>query len=296
MRVAFLVQDLQLSGGVGVVVEHASQLNRHHGFDCRLVLTREADREPWGYRGLAEVGVLSLTEAEQEVFDVAVATWWETCFSLFGLEARRYAYFLQLLEDSTYPLDTPKQMRVPAPERMSAAMTTALPLRFITEARWIAETVEALQPGNKALYVPNGIAKDVFASPDAVAPRTQGEPLRIVVEGSRELPHKGVDEALTAVRLMSEPHHLTLVSPDSSGNGLESVDEVVSRLSHHEMAELLARSHVMVKLSRVEGMYGPPLEAFHMGATVVTTPVTGFDEFIRHGVNGMVVGWDDPHG
>ena len=52
----------------------------------------------------------------------------------------------------------------------------------------------------------------------------------------------------------------------------------------------------MLKLSRVEGMYGPPLEAFHMGATCVTTPVTGFDEYVDHGWNGVVVGWDDPHG
>ena len=33
VKVAFLVNDLQLSGGVGVVVEHARQLARHHGFD-----------------------------------------------------------------------------------------------------------------------------------------------------------------------------------------------------------------------------------------------------------------------
>ena len=33
-----------------------------------------------------------------------------------------------------------------------------------------------------------------------------------------------------------------------------------------------------------------------MGATCVTTPVTGFDEYVDHGWNGLVVGWDDPHG
>ena len=40
VRVAFLLQDLQLSGGVGVIVEHAAQLRRHHGMDVRLVLAR----------------------------------------------------------------------------------------------------------------------------------------------------------------------------------------------------------------------------------------------------------------
>ena len=53
---------------------------------------------------------------------------------------------------------------------------------------------------------------------------------------------------------------------------------------------------MLVKLSRVEGMYGPPLEAFHMGATCVTTEVTGHEEYVEHGVNALVCDWDDPRG
>jgi glycosyltransferase involved in cell wall biosynthesis len=288
VRVAFLLQDIQLSGGVGVVVEHASQLNRHHGFDCRLVLTQRADEPHWGYRGLRDVPVLTLEEAQADRFDIAVATWWETTSDLFHVPAERYVYFLQLLEDSTYGAE--------APERLSASLTTALPVRFVTEARWIAETIERFQPGSRALYVRNGIEKDVFRSPTAVCHVAPDEPLRIVVEGSRHLPHKGVDDAVAAVLRMSEPHHLTLVTPHPPDRELAGVDRWVSGVSHAEMAELLAGHHVILKLARVEGMYGPPLEAFHMGATCVTTPVTGFDEYIRHGHNALVVGWDDVHG
>jgi O-antigen biosynthesis protein len=70
----------------------------------------------------------------------------------------------------------------------------------------------------------------------------------------------------------------------------------VGPLTPHEMAELYAASDVVLKLSRVEGMYGPPLEGFHMGATCVTTPVTGHDEYVEHGWNGLVVDWDDAKG
>jgi glycosyltransferase involved in cell wall biosynthesis len=282
------MQDIQLSGGVGVVVEHASQLNRHHGFDCSLVLTREDDRPHWGYRGLQEVPVLGLHEAATQSFDVAVATWWQTTSALYQVPAGRYVYFLQLLEDSTYPNDE-------SAVRLAASLTTALPVRFVTEARWIADTVAALQPGNRALYVRNGIAKDVFRSPERVAVAGGDEPLRIVIEGSRHLPHKGVDDALRAVALMRESRHVTLVTPHA-GEPAEGADETVSALSHPQMAQLLGASHVMLKLTRVEGMYGPPLEAFHMGATCVTTPVTGHDEYVRHDHNAVVVGWDDPHG
>ncbi len=53
MRVAFLLQDLQLSGGVGVIVEHAAQLRRHHGIDARLVLARPQTHPDWAYRALS---------------------------------------------------------------------------------------------------------------------------------------------------------------------------------------------------------------------------------------------------
>ena len=43
-------------------------------------------------------------------------------------------------------------------------------------------------------------------------------------------------------------------------------------------------------------MYGPPLEGFHMGATCVTTEVTGHEEYVEHGVNALVCDWDDPRG
>ncbi|MDX6726616.1 MAG: hypothetical protein QOK49_1421 [Baekduia sp.] len=284
MRVAFVLQDLQLSGGVGVVVEHAAQLRRHHGIDAQIVLSRPEEHPRWGYRGLGDVPVLRFEQAMAADWDIGVATWWQTTSTLFHLRAERYVYFIQALEDSAYPAGSP--------ERAAAALTTALPLRFVTEARWIAEIVEDLQPGARALYVRNGIPKDIFRSPPVPAPAPEAEPLRVVLEGSRGFALKGVDDALASVAAMREPAHVTWVSPHHDAPP-EGVDRVLSGLTHREMAALFAESHVILKLSRAEGMYGPPLEAFHMGATVVTTAVTGHDEYVTHGVNGLIVGWDD---
>jgi O-antigen biosynthesis protein len=286
MRIAWLLPDLTLSGGAGIVIEHARQLTLHHGMPGTLVRTNPQTRPDWAYRGLADLDVIDLDEARRRSFDAAVATWWETAFALFELDARRHAHFLQLLEDSHYPPG--------APDRLGFAQIYGLPVRFITAARWIHRTVEAMQPGNSAFYVPSGMAKETFAIP--AAPPVHDGPLRIVIEGGLDLIRKGVPHALEAVRLMRAPHTVTLVTPGAPETPHPDVNEHLGGIPHAEMAALFARHDVLLKLSRAEGMYGPPLEAFHMGATCVTSPVTGHEDYVAHDVNALVVDWDDPVG
>ena len=76
--------------------------------------------------------------AREQRFDVAVATWWETTFSLFLVPAERYAYFVQSLEDRFYQPDEAE-----APSRGSRSTCR---VAFITEARWIADTLRELRP------------------------------------------------------------------------------------------------------------------------------------------------------
>lgn len=287
MKLAFLLNDLQLSGGVGVVVHHARELALRHGHDVTLVLAREQERPPWEFDGLAHLHVKGLAEARTEQYDIALATWWETSFALFELQADRYVSFIQSLEDRFYPPGEP--------ERVSAALTHDLPVAFVTEARWIADTLAELRPDAPCYLVRNGIDKQVFASPETLDVRID-EPLRIVIEGNRDVWFKGVGEAIEAVGHMREPRHVTVVSGARDAVEDPAVDRVIGPLTHAEMAALYAESDVVLKLSRVEGMFGPPLEGFHMGATCVTTPVTGHEEYIEHGWNAMLVDWDDLRG
>jgi glycosyltransferase involved in cell wall biosynthesis len=290
VRVAFLIPALDLFGGAGVVVGHARRLREHHGVDAVLVVTR-ADRAAGEHQhqGLGGVPVLELEAARGERFDVTVATWWETTLHLHDVPADRYAYFVQSMEDRFYGPDTA--------ERAAAAMTHTLPVAMITEARWIADQLEELHcaGGFHVHYVRNGIDKRVFAIPDAVEPSLDG-PLRVLVEGRPGVPFKGVDEALAAAAAMREPAHVTLVCGDRAAAESAPADEVVGPLSATEMAELYARTDVVLKLSHVEGMAGPPLEGFHRGATCITTPVTGHDEYVADGRNALLTSWDDERG
>ncbi len=288
MKVAFLVNDLQLSGGVGVILQHARQLSTIDGWDVTLVLAREQEGASWhGYDHLPHLHVRTREQGLAEHYDVAVATWWETTFTLFELSAERHAYFVQSLEDRFYRYDEA--------ERLGAALTLDLPVAFITEAGWIAETLAGLRPDADCYLVRNGIDKDVFA-PVEHAPINTEDPLRVLIEGSPVAWFKHVHDAIHASAAMREPRHVTVVCGERAALGEVVADEIVGPLSHREMAELYARTDVVLKLSSVEGMFGPPLEGFHRGATCVVTPVTGHEEYVEHGWNGLLTDWDDLRG
>ncbi len=259
-----------------------------HGFDVSLVTTDALDDPDWEYEHLPHVHVMTLSDALEEEFDIAISTWWETAYSLFVLRAKRYASFVQSIEDRFYE---PHE----SIERLSARLTLDLPVAFITEASWIAETLGELRPDASVHLVRNGIDKQVFAPVETIEPNID-EPLRVLIEGSPESWYKGIGNAINSVNAMKEPKRLTLVCPNRIGLAPEDAARAIGPLSQTELAAIYADTDVLVKLSRVEGMYGPPLEGFHRGATCVTTEVTGHDEYIEHGVNALICDWDDERG
>jgi O-antigen biosynthesis protein len=289
VKVAFLVNDLQLSGGVSVIIEHARRLSAIDGWDVSLVLVREQEASHWhGYEHLPHLHVVSREQAVADRYDIAIATWWETAFSLFEIAAERYAYFVQSIEDRFYE-------DYYDPARLGAGLTLDLPVAFITEAQWIADTLATLRPDAPCYLVRNGIDKEIFSVPERISPQL-GEPLRILVEGSPHSWFKHLRTTIDVVAAMREPHRAVVVTGDPSAVGKVPADDVIGPLSHREMADVYGCTDVVVKLSSVEGMFGPPLEGFHRGATCVVTPVTGHEEYVEHGFNGLLADWEDIRG
>ncbi len=289
LKVAFLIPRVLLAGGIFIVLEHAVRLSREHGYDITVVQTH-GDVVEHRYPSLGGLELATVDEVADASFDLAVATWWDTVYHLPRIDAGAYAHFVQSLEDRFYGVDEPAA-------RTRAGAVQALPLQRIVSAGWLQRYFQALLPGNDAYCVRSGVDKTVFAGASPAVTR-RDDPLRIVVEGPPDVWFKAVPEAVEAVERMTEPHHLTLISgPSKCPPALAAVaDEIAEDLTHAEVARVLGQTHVLLKLSRVEGMAGPPLEAFHMGATAVLTPTTGYDEYARHGHNSLIVGYDDPFG
>jgi hypothetical protein len=231
------------------------------------VITGHVDR----LRALGWDAEVVLTDSiDDREWDFALATWWETTEALWRVRAKRRGVFLQSLEERFYGEHELMQ-------RLGAASVLGLPVDYVTIGDWMRDVLAELRPDARCLVVRNGIDKDVFRAPATPGARRDG-PLRVLVEGSPDMWLKATSEAAAAVESMTEPVELTRAE-----GGLDLAG----------MAALYADHDVLLKLSRVEGVALPPIEAMHVGTPCVVTPHTGHDEYVVHRQNGLVVGFDD---
>ena len=136
------------------------------------------------------------------------------------------------------------------------------------------------------MLVANGIDKRRFTPVGPVfEPRSDGA-LRVLVEGPVEVQMKQVPETIEAVR-DSKAAELWLLT-SSAIDDYPGVDRVFSRVPVDVTPGVYRSCDVLVKLSRVEGMFGPPLEMMHCGGTTVVWDVTGHEDYIVNEHNGLV--------
>jgi glycosyltransferase involved in cell wall biosynthesis len=105
---------------------------------------------------------------------------------------------------------------------------------------------------------------------------------------------KNVDAAVRLARA-GGANEVWLVS-GNAGESNHLVDRFFRTVRVEDMAMVYRSCDVLLKLSRVEGMFGPPLEMFHCGGTVISYDVTGFEEYVVDGANALVVPMDDEPG
>lgn len=286
MRLAFLLGAVTISGGNNVVIEHA-EYARAHGHDVTLITLRrwKASDLSW-HRRLENLEVIHIDDSQHRRFDLAVATWWPTAIQLGRIDALQYAYFVQSIESRFFPRDQTRR-------RDLVDRTYALGLPGMTEANWIRRYLQESH-GSQYRVVPNGIRKESF-TPEGFrwAERERGR-LRILVEGPFGVPIKNTARTVRVVR-RARPHELWLLS-SSRMNRYPGVSRVFSGIPVDDVAAVYRSCDLVVKLSYVEGMFGPPLEMFHCGGTALVYDVTGADEYIRDGVNAVVVPRDDEEG
>lgn len=286
-RICFLVGSMAISGGTYVIVQHAAYLH-DQGFEVTLAV-----QEPFTAHTLAwhdrtsRLRFVPIDAAKGETFDLVIATWWKTALELRHFTSPRYVYFVQSIESHFYPAS-----EVPLKALVDA--TYRFPVAYVTEATWIRDHLKT-NYGHDVALVRNGIRKDVYRTTGPViAPRDRNRTPRVLVEG-----HFGVSFKNTAlgIRLAREAGAKDIwLLTGTPVKLVPGVSQVFSRVPMNITPEIYRSCDILVKLSTVEGMFGPPLEIFHCGGTAIVFDVTGHDEYIVDGRNACVVRRGDMDG
>ena len=283
MVVAFVLASVDISGGTYVLFEHATRLQKE-GNDVYIITDFKVDKEDVAWHVDAEfLNYKNFDETRSFEFDVVIATWWKTVFSLHLLQAKHYVYFVQSIESRFYPLEE-------KPLRQLVESTYVLNLPIITEAKWIKEYLEE-NYFSKVFLVPNGIRKDLYNLKIQPIEERKFSKLRVLIEGPLGVDFKNVEKTIQICSKSLADEIWLLTS--SEVKSYKNVDRVFSKVPINEVGKIYSSCDVLVKLSYVEGMFGPPLEMFHCGGTAIVYNVSGHDEYIIHNVNGLVVDKDD---
>ena len=285
--------SLRPSGGTAIALHHAESLS---SFARITIILPNAERkiETNSYIQLIEALNWDIRFDDEPLeFDLVLLTFWGTLAHALSssITSKDWIHFCQSLEDRFTA-----RPNSPLLSEIAAAQTIyGLNIPTITEALWIKEALDTRGP-SKSILVRNPI---LLSETGCKATQFFGgvnpELLRVVIEGERSW-FKGVNEALKAVskvkdcelevHIVGEKHRLS-----KKNRNIRYIQH--GRVPRETFHKILAESDLLIKMSHVEGMYGPPLESFALGTTCITTAVTGSEEFIKHLENSIVVGISD---
>ena len=280
LKIAFILPGLGISGGIAVVLRHANMLV-NADFDVMLINIGHELDAPWF--PFLEAPIYNISSSLPYVFhnlDIIFATSWNTFEWLARFESKNKAYFVQSDERRFDGAENSFEY---------ISSTYSSNVHYVTEARWIRKMLREEFKRDGTL-IPNGIDYELFASSSPLEPRNHGK-IRILLEGPIAIPSKGMIDAYNAVSGL--PCEIWIVSSAGRPPANWKYDCFFEKVPMQCMGSIYSSCDIFVKMSRVEGFFGPPLEAMACGCAVVAGDVTGAREYMVNEYNSLIVGLGD---
>lgn len=273
-KIAFVVPHYGISGGIHVIFRHAEYLANH---DCDVYfVSRQKPSEILWYPNLTElVNFVTYKEVCNHSFDLVFASSWETVYKLPLVDSTHYAYLVQAPEVFFIPPENKLK-------RSLAEYTYVSGVKVVTIATWLQQElwdsygVEAYLVKNGLLDLKQSIINDNASTKD----------VKFLVEGSITDARKMVPQTIKLLKNMGVKDIGLLTS--SKIKRYPGVTKLYSSIPIDEVGKVYSRYDVLVKLSVVEGMFGPPLEMFKCGGTAIVFDIPGHEEYMVHRVNSLI--------
>src|SRR6266478_3718753 len=279
--IAYVVPGVGITGGNNIIFEHASRLgNRGH----QVFLLNVNPHTDIGWHPRQNLQVFNLDDSKTYRYlantniDALFATGWQTFYEILRreLRARHFFYFVQAREALFYPSGSW--------EHRLADITLNAKINYVTEAGWIQEWLSG-EFGHNVLKLPHKLNRDIISETDPLLPR-DGR-VRVLLEGPLSNPWKRMDDSFLAVKNLDA--EIWCVSSAGNLQPWQRPDRFFDAVPYAMMNQIMSSCDILVKLSAVEGVFGPPLEMMACGGTAVTSRVNGYDEYIVDGYNALTV-------
>lgn len=284
LRVLYLMEDTDLSGGVRVQLAHADALlDRGHQVAIAtrgLPLRWRRSRADWIY-------VEDFRTIDASAFDVVVATFWTTIEPAWEIARDRAVHLCQGYEGSFTAYESKRAeieaaYRIPLP-RWTVSPHLSEPLaQFGSDVTWIGQVVD-----------------DEFYRPSR---REPSDPPRVLLVGASQIDFKGIDVGYGAVqhaRWNGASFDLVRISPwaPASDEPAELAAEFHVGLNASAMTSVVHTCDYFIGPSRRDEGFGlPAAEALAACIPTALSRIPSFMAFDGSGDFALFAGEDDPVG
>lgn len=267
LKLSYLIEDTELSGGVRVQLAQADALIAR-GHRVRFVtkgqpLTWRSSQAEWVY-------VDDFLEYDASGDDFVIGTYFTTVGPAWQLAGKRMVHLCQGYEGSFSFYDEHKDLilaaySLPAPKLVVSKSLIPICREFTDDVTFIGQVVEG------EFYRP-------------VTPRER-EPLRVLLAGQAQADLRGIREGYGAAahaRWFHQKFDLIRVSPwaPSREEPLDAVQEFHVGLTTNEMTRLMHSCDVLIAPNhRQEGFGLPAAEAMASGIPCVLTSIPSYLSF-----------------
>ncbi len=276
--VYFLLPSLSLVGANIIYLEYANQL-RKLGLEVVIIILKGKNKAPWFPE--QKVKIISINEINKFPSpQVLIGSAWITAYYMSRLKAKKKIYFVQTIESlfrEKFSLLT-----------FLINYTYKKNYIFLTEAKWIKKYLKKHHQ-KSAFYLPNGLNKQLFKPSKPLIKK--GNKLRILIEGSLVSAFKGIEESFQVIKGLD--CQVWLLSYSGKPKKDWHYHKFFSNVPYSQMNKVYSSCDLLLKMSRAEGMFAPPLEMMACGGTAIVTKVKGYKEYIKHGFNALIVEIDD---
>jgi len=272
MRIVYLLPGFGISGGVGVVLQHVNRL-KTRGYDV-ILLSQNGDMTASWFPNQS-VECYYMLDYKEDI-DLLIATGWSTVFDVAKIASKYKGYFVQ--SDETRFFDRGSL------EYHLANLSYLADFYFFTEALWIQKWLKETYNKN-SWYVPNGIDTDIFYQVEPIVNKSK---IRVLLEGPIDIPYKGMQDAFEIVGGLEEDIEVWCISSAGKPKAEWRCDKFFEKVNMNEMKKIYSSCDILIKTSKVEGFFGPPLEMMACGGVSIVFKVTGYDEYIVDGRNALV--------